>query len=89
MANAFHGVPDRARLAQAVRSALRAGGSFAIVNWHRKPREETMILGEPRGPRTELRMTPEQTINSVRTSGLHLQKIVDVPPYHYAAVFNR
>ena len=41
MANAFHGVPDRTRLAQAVASALKADGYFAIVNWHRRPREET------------------------------------------------
>ena len=53
MANAFHGVPDRSRLAQAVGSALKADGYFAIVNWHKRPREETPILGEPRGPKTE------------------------------------
>ena len=38
MANAFHGVPDRARLARAVRAALKPGGHFAIVNWHQPPR---------------------------------------------------
>src|SRR6478672_2962402 len=32
LANAFHGVPDRAGLAQAVGSALKADGYFAIVN---------------------------------------------------------
>jgi ubiquinone/menaquinone biosynthesis C-methylase UbiE len=53
MANAFHGVPDRARLAQAVETALKADGRFAIVNWHKRPREETPILGEPRGPKTD------------------------------------
>src|SRR5215475_16139427 len=31
LANAFHGVPDRARLAEAVRTALKADGSFAII----------------------------------------------------------
>ena len=45
MANAFHGVPDRSRLAQAVASALKSGGFFAIVNWHKRPREETPVLG--------------------------------------------
>jgi ubiquinone/menaquinone biosynthesis C-methylase UbiE len=65
MANAFHGVPDRSRLAQAVASALKADGYFAIVNWHRRSREETPILGEPRGPKTELRMSPEETIKPV------------------------
>jgi ubiquinone/menaquinone biosynthesis C-methylase UbiE len=34
MANAFHGVPDPARLAMAVKAVLKPGGRFAIVNWH-------------------------------------------------------
>jgi ubiquinone/menaquinone biosynthesis C-methylase UbiE len=89
MANAFHGVPDRARLAKAVRAALKGNGRFAIVNWHKRPREETPVLGEPRGPKTELRMSPEETIESVMDSGLEFTKIVELPPYHYGAVFKR
>ena len=89
MANAFHGVPDRTRLGQAVKNALKADGSFVIVNWHKHPREETPILGEPRGPKTELRMSPEETIKSVEGSGLKFTKIVEVPPYHYGVVFKR
>jgi ubiquinone/menaquinone biosynthesis C-methylase UbiE len=41
LANAFHGVPDKPRLGKAVRSTLKPGGLFAIVNWHARPREET------------------------------------------------
>ena len=89
MANAFHGVPDRYRLAQAVASVLKADGYFAIVNWHKRLREETPILGEPRGPKTELRMSPEETIKSVEGRGLRFTKIVEVPPYHYGIVFQR
>ena len=89
MANAFHGVTDRPRLARAVREALKLGGRFAIVNWHPRPREETTILGEPRGPNTELRMPPEQTIKSVEAGGLKLARLLEVPPYHYGAVFAR
>jgi SAM-dependent methyltransferase len=89
MANAFHGVPDRSRLAQAVANALKSGGHFIIVNWHKRPREETPVLGEPRGPKTELRMPPEETIKSVDGRGLDFMKVVEVPPYHYAAVFQR
>jgi SAM-dependent methyltransferase len=87
MANAFHGVPDRPRLAKAVGAALKADGQFAIVNWHKRPREETPILGEPRGPKTELRMSPEETIKSVEAGGLKFSKMVEIPPYHYGAVF--
>jgi SAM-dependent methyltransferase len=89
MANAFHGVPDRPRLARAVAGALKPGGYFIIVSWHKRSREETQILGEPRGPNTELRMSPEETVNSVEGGGLKLARIVEVPPYHYGAVFQR
>jgi len=89
MANAFHGVPDRPRLSRAVYSMLKPTGRFSIVNWHRRPREETAVLGEPRGPRTELRLSPNETIASVEAAGLKLLRVVEVPPYHYAAVFER
>jgi protein-L-isoaspartate O-methyltransferase len=89
MANAFHGVPDRLRLVRAVRETLEPGGQFAVVNWHRRPREETVILGEPRGPKTELRVPPEQAIATVEAGGLRLSYLAEVPPYHYGAVFDR
>jgi len=87
MANAFHGVPDRPRLARAVREVLKPAGQFAIVNWHPRPREETTILGEPRGPKTELRLSTQETTAAVEASGLKRSRLVDVPPYHYGAVF--
>jgi ubiquinone/menaquinone biosynthesis C-methylase UbiE len=89
LANAFHGVPDRPCLAAAVRARLKPGGRFAIVNWHQRPRDETPILGEPRGPKTELRLSPEQTISAVETVGLKLAYVREIPPYHYGAVFER
>lgn len=89
MANAFHGVPDKPRLSRAVHDALKPGGRFAIVNWHRCPREETTVLGEPRGPRTELRMSPEDILAAVKPAGMNLLRIVEVAPYHYGAVFER
>jgi len=89
IANAFHGVPDRPRLANVVREALKPKGLFAIVNWHQLPREETTILGEPRGPKTELRLSPKQTIADVEAGNLKFVQLVEIPPYHYGAVFQR
>jgi ubiquinone/menaquinone biosynthesis C-methylase UbiE len=89
MANAFHGVPDRPRLARAVRDALKPGGRFAIVNWHPRPREETTVLGEPRGPATELRLSAQQTVAAVVSGGLKFAGVVEVAPYHYGALFER
>jgi SAM-dependent methyltransferase len=89
LANAFHGVPDRPRLARSVKASLKRAGRFAIINWHPWPREKTIVLGEPRGPRTELRMSSDQTIKAVEAGGLKFSQIVEVPPYHYGAVFKR
>ena len=89
MANAFHGVPDKPRFASAVRDALKPAGRFAIVNWHRKPREETVVLGEARGPATELRMAPQETIAAAEAGGLRFAKLIELPPYHYGVVFER
>jgi ubiquinone/menaquinone biosynthesis C-methylase UbiE len=49
LANTFHGVPDQLGLARVVATKLKPQGQFGIVNWHRRPREETVVLGQPRG----------------------------------------
>jgi predicted methyltransferase len=89
MANAFHGVPEPTRLARAVATVLKPGGRFIIVNWHARPRGETTILGEPRGPATELRLTLAATAAAVEPAGFKLSRIVELPPYHYGAIFNK
>ena len=38
MANAFHGVPDQPRLADAIAKALKPAGRLAVVNWHQRRR---------------------------------------------------
>lgn len=89
IANTFHGVPDKGRLAGAVHAALKPGGALAVINWHRRPREETVVLGAPRGPKDELRMTPADTAAAVAPSGLKLDRVVELPPYHYGAIFGK
>jgi len=89
MANAFHGVPEQTRLARAVANALLPRGQFVVVNWHARPREQTTILGEPRGPATELRITPEATRAAVQPAGFRTARVVELPPYHYGAIFEK
>ncbi len=89
LANVFHGVPDKTRLSGAVAEILLPGGRFAVVNWHKRPREETTVLGEPRGPKTKLRMSPEAVKAAVEPSGLAFVRVAEIPPYHYSAIFQR
>jgi len=89
MGNSFHGVPDRERLARIVGEALKPGGRFAIINWHQLPQEKTTVLGRPRGPKSELRLSPEQTVKAVEAGGLSARGVVDIPPYHYGAIFEK
>ncbi|MCD6707998.1 MAG: class I SAM-dependent methyltransferase [Thiobacillus sp.] len=89
IANTFHGVPDKTALAREVAVALKPNGRFAIVNWYPLPREDTTVLGQPRGPSAELRMSPEQTRAVVEPAGFKLETLVELPPYHYGAIFVR
>jgi SAM-dependent methyltransferase len=90
IANTFHGVDDQSGLVQQIHDALRPGGRLAVLNWHDRPREETTVAGEPRGPPTELRLSPEETVRIVReASPFDLDRQVEFPPYHYAVTFTR
>jgi len=89
MANTFHGVPDKLGLLRSVGAVLRPGGRLGLINWHALPREETVVLDQPRGPETRLRMSPEQVQNVVEPAGFELERVVQLQPYHYGAVFLR
>jgi SAM-dependent methyltransferase len=89
IANTFHGIPDKSRLTASVARILRHGGTFTIVNWHKLPREETTVLDQPRGPKTEMRMTPAEVEDVVKPIGFTLVEMVELPPYHYGAIFTK
>ena len=89
IANTFHGVPDKTALAMEIAAVLQPTGRFAIVNWYPIAREETRVLDLPRGPSTEMRMSPEQTRAVVEPAGFRLETLVELPPYHYGAIFVR
>lgn len=89
LANAFHGVPDKRRLARAVWSALTPSGRFVVLNWHATPRDETVVLDQPRGPATALRMSPYAVADAITPAGFEPHGVVQVPPYHYASIFLR
>jgi len=90
VANTFHGVDDQAGLVAQAFDAIEPGGRLVVVNWHDQPHETTTVADEPRGPPTELRMTPAETEDVVLSaSKFALDRQVDLPPYHYALLFGR
>ena len=89
LANTFHGVADRLALAQAVEVILKPQGLFGIVNWHRRPRKETTVLGRPRGPKPEMRMEAKDLAAIVKSAGLLVNRTIELPPYHYGVVLER
>jgi len=50
LANAFHGVPDKPRLARAVKDTLKPLGRFAIVNWHPRRKQPSWASRADREP---------------------------------------
>lgn len=87
MANTFHGVPDRTGMARTIATVLNPGGRFTIVNWHALPREQTVVLNQPRGPKTELRMSPDDVQAAVVPAGFTLERVFELLPFHYGVVF--
>lgn len=87
LANTFHGVSAKPELARIIARVLNPGGLLAIVNWHKLRRIDTKVLCLPRGPKTETRMSPEDVQLAVEPAGFVLTEVVDLPPFHYGAVF--
>jgi SAM-dependent methyltransferase len=89
LANTLHGIPEKEALAKSVAAILKPEGQFAVINWHKIPREETTVLGLPRGPKTDMRMSPDQVNDILSPLGFVLREIVKLPPYHYGAIFKK
>jgi ubiquinone/menaquinone biosynthesis C-methylase UbiE len=90
VANTFHGIDDRLSFLDEAAQAVEQDGRLVIVNWQERPRENTTAGGAPRGPPTTLRMSPEETADAVSSAAaFEFVRQVDLPPYHYALVFER
>jgi len=89
IANTFHGIPDKTDFSKSINLSLKRNGHFAVINWHCYPREKTVVLEQPRGPDTELRMRHEEVQSAVEPAGFKMFKVIDVGPYHYAAIFTK
>lgn len=88
LANTLHGVDDTKNILTECHEAIADDGTLVVVNWHDRPREETTVAGEPRGPPNELRMSPEETVEAVTEAADFVEKErKELPPYHYAVIF--
>ena len=47
------------------------------------------MFGVPRGLATEVHVSPEQTRAQVEAAGFELEKVANLPRYHYGSVFVR
>ncbi|WP_231510583.1 class I SAM-dependent methyltransferase [Fischerella sp. PCC 9605] len=85
----FHGLPNPVEFVRQIVSLLKPKGYFSVVNWRPIPREDTIWLGKPRGPKTELRICPQKLLSIVQTATEQLVAVqqVDLPPYHYGITF--
>jgi len=90
IANTFHGIDDPASFLAEVAAVLAEEGVFIVVNWRDVPKETTTVAGEQRGPPEQLRLSPDDTRAIVEeTIDVTLAREIDIPPYHYALVFER
>lgn len=89
IANTFHGVPEQAAMAKCAYQVLKPGGTFIVVNWHVAPPANTPVLGQPRGPKEALRMTPGEVAQQVEPAGFNPMRVEELPPYHYGAIFQK
>lgn len=89
IANTYHGIEQPRNVTEQVARSLTDSGRMSIINWHDRPPEDTPIAGEPRGPPRELRLTPEQTRNSISSELFTGGRVIELPPYHYAFVCQR
>jgi len=88
VANTFHGIDDPDAFVDGVIDALADGGRFVVVNWHAEPRTSTTVAGEPRGPPTERRLTPQETKTAVADgTELSVVETVELLPHHYGVLF--
>lgn len=90
LANAFHGVDDRAHFLGETTDAVTTDGAFLVVNWDDCPRAETTVQGSPRGPPTDCRLSAAETRDIVEDwTAFTCTREVELPPYHYGLRFER
>ncbi|MCP9797153.1 hypothetical protein [Cyanobium sp. Lug-B] len=87
----LHSIDDKVGLVSEVHALLAPRGRFAVVNWLPIPREQTIWLGHPRGPKQEVGMGAEATANLVLGAELELrlERTVPLPPLHFGLIFTK
>jgi len=74
----YHHIPRRSRYFERLKSALRAGGRIAIIDFK---------LDSPTGPPVKHRIPPDQVKAEMERAGYKLVEQPDFLPYQYLLVF--
>eukprot|EP01091_Cochliopodium_minus_P004552 TRINITY_DN14440_c0_g1_i1.p1 TRINITY_DN14440_c0_g1~~TRINITY_DN14440_c0_g1_i1.p1 ORF type:complete len:187 (+),score=39.52 TRINITY_DN14440_c0_g1_i1:94-654(+) len=88
IANTFHGIPEKTSFCELVHSKLNNKAKFCVINWNKIEREKTTVIGKPRGPRDEMRISPEE-LRKICSPLFQQQSIIELAPYHYASIFQK
>ncbi|MBD2609237.1 class I SAM-dependent methyltransferase [Scytonema hofmannii FACHB-248] len=85
----FHGLPKPVKFVKQIIHLLKIKGYISVVNWQPISREQTIWKGKPRGPKTELRIAPQQLLSTMQAANERLIPVqyVELPPYHYGITF--
>jgi SAM-dependent methyltransferase len=89
MMNTLHGVSDKRGLSEAVWSALKPDGKFAIVDWRRIPHEELVAYQRMPGPENRIRLSPDDVNSAIGSAGFELNKRIKFLPYHFGVLFHK
>jgi ubiquinone/menaquinone biosynthesis C-methylase UbiE len=77
----LHHISDREKYYPLLARALKPGGRFVDVDFHKRPL--------PIGPSVEMKIAKSALIEEARPAGFHLVKEYDFLPYQYFVVFQR
>lgn len=84
MANVLHGFVENKEVAGALKEitrTLKTGATLAVVDFKK-------ISNTP-GPPLSIRMTPEEVAAIITPYHYQKKQVIEVGPYHYAAVFSK
>ena len=89
IANTFHGIPDKEELLKRLLPLLADDSEVCIINWYPSPDKDTCVLGVPRGPAENYRLSPSEVSEYMRKVGFSFLSEQKVSDFHYALRYKK